>query len=178
MEKGFMVTDLNWNENRNTYEIRIQSPNNKNKNLLSINGSRAVTPEIMIGRSLIYSAEFQKSILAGKTVLKYNQSGFYILNKENDEKPIYAENKKTLFEYMLSEGKKGKMLQRYKGLGEMNPDQLWKTTMDPETRTLLQVKVEDAVDADEVFTILMGDEVEPRREFIYNNALNVISLDI
>jgi DNA gyrase subunit B len=79
---------------------------------------------------------------------------------------------------MLEEGKKGIGIQRYKGLGEMNPEQLWETTMNPGKRTLLQVVIEDAVEADEIFTILMGDEVEPRREFIQNNALEVSTLDI
>ena len=85
---------------------------------------------------------------------------------------------KELINHILELGKKGLYLQRYKGLGEMNPGQLWETTMDTEKRTLLQVKVEDAVEADDIFTKLMGDEVEPRREFIERHALEVAYLDI
>jgi len=81
-------------------------------------------------------------------------------------------------EHILARGKKGMTIQRYKGLGEMNPEQLWETTMNPETRVLKKVMVEDAVDTDEIFTILMGDEVEPRKEFIETNALNVVNLDV
>lgn len=81
-------------------------------------------------------------------------------------------------EFVLERGKKGVFIQRYKGLGEMNPDQLWETTMNPETRVLKQVQIEDAVESDEIFTILMGDQVEPRKEFIEQNALNVSNLDV
>jgi DNA gyrase subunit B len=82
-----------------------------------------------------------------------------------------------LLKSVLAEGEKGLTLQRYKGLGEMNPEQLWETTLDPEARTLLQVKVDDLAEADDIFTKLMGDVVEPRREFIQANALDVQHLD-
>jgi len=89
-----------------------------------------------------------------------------------------VESRQELLEFFLARAKKGQYIQRYKGLGEMNPGQLWETTMDPDKRVLLQVKIEDAVEADEIFTVLMGDQVEPRREFIENNALNVSNLDV
>ncbi|NBO20656.1 MAG: DNA gyrase subunit B, partial [Rhodobacteraceae bacterium] len=97
------------------------------------------------------------------------------LVRKDREQVIFGPS--DLMRAILAEGEKGLSLQRYKGLGEMNPEQLWETTLDPNARTLLQVRVEDLAEADDIFTKLMGDVVEPRREFIQQNALNVENLD-
>jgi DNA gyrase subunit B len=129
----------------------------------------------IIDSNLLSAAEFNE--------LRAMQSGFaefgeppYRLVVNGEE--IELERMEQLIDHVERLGRKGIQIQRYKGLGEMNPEQLWETTMNPETRTLLQVKVEDTVEADGIFTVLMGNQVEPRRDFIAQNALNVRNLDI
>jgi DNA gyrase subunit B len=99
-----------------------------------------------------------------------------VLKLDRDELPVVGPA--SAFDRILAQGRRGLSVQRFKGLGEMNPDQLWKTTLDPVARTLLQVKVGDLEDAGQVFATLMGDVVEPRREFIVGNALKVANLDV
>lgn len=100
----------------------------------------------------------------------------YRIANSDDVKEVFS--LKEILLYIKEIAAKGMHIQRYKGLGEMNPQQLWDTTMDPEKRTILQVTLEDAVEADKMFTVLMGDQVEPRREFIETNAHLVKNLDI
>ena len=129
----------------------------------------------MINKDLFLSLDYRKLTDIGTKLIQMIKPGAYI-QREEKKQPV-----KTLGEalnWLISEAKKGQVISRYKGLGEMNPDQLWETTMDPDTRILMQVKVEDAVAADLMFTTLMGDEVEPRRLFIEANALDVVNLDI
>jgi len=177
-KKGYRVSELSWNEERGIYEMMV-SFSREQKQIESIeNESDKNLQHVKIGIGLIYSPEFQKSAVIGKKIFKYNHSKFLVFQNDNQTESVRVNNHRELFDFMVKEGKKGLSIQRYKGLGEMNPEQLWETTMNPEKRTLLRVKIDDEVETDEIFTILMGDQVEPRRDFIQKNALEVGTLDI
>ncbi len=143
--------------------LRILRPGRKNAMLLQ--------PEV------VKSAKFNELKTLFGQVRALGEPPFR-LSFEGEEGLVELPSLDALVEHVLNAGKKGYQVQRYKGLGEMNPEQLWSTTMNPEKRTLLQVRVDDAVVADEIFTTLMGDQVEPRREFIYRNALYASNLDV
>jgi DNA gyrase subunit B len=165
--KGYIAESLSWNEEDAMYELIVKSPEQDNYN-----------QSVVIGRSLVYSSDFQKCFILNRKLEVDDIPPFEIYTTDRDDAPVVMEDKRILLQYLLEDGKKGINIQRYKGLGEMNPEQLWQTTMHPDRRNLLKVKVEDAVESDEIFTVLMGDEVEPRRDFIQNNALEVSMLDI
>ncbi len=133
-----------------------------------------VETERTIGAEFFRSAEYRNLVQLGQKLTLPLQAGAYV---ERGEKQEPIANLGEAMSWLLAQARRGMQFQRYKGLGEMNPDQLWETTMDPETRRLLQVRIEDVVAADDIFSTLMGDQVEPRREFIEENALSVANLD-
>ncbi len=164
---GYTTESLSRNEEDDMFELIVKSNNKDNyKN------------NITIGRNLIYSSDYQKCLMLNSKIKIDDIPPFEIHTNDSENKPDIIDNKIELLKHLIEDGKKGVNIQRYKGLGEMNPEQLWQTTMHPDRRNLLKVTVEDAVESDEIFTILMGDDVEPRREFIQNNALEVSMLDI
>ena len=126
---------------------------------------------------ILSSHEYKLLLQAYRLVEDLCKDERAFISSEGKEEGMVGD-RQELLDFFFERAKKGQYIQRYKGLGEMNPEQLWETTMDPEKRMLLQVKIEDAIAADDIFTVLMGDQVEPRREFIENNALNVSNLDI
>jgi DNA gyrase subunit B len=136
---------------------------------------KGLQQELVVDQNLLTSAEFRELLALSPAALGLGKPP-YRLKIEGQEKSFVTTAE--VVQEILEIGKKGIAIQRYKGLGEMNPQQLWETTMNPETRTLLQVALEDVVMADEIFTILMGDQVEPRRNFIQTHALEVRNLDI
>jgi DNA gyrase subunit B len=134
-----------------------------------------IVTERLIQPEFFGSGEYRKLAELGQQLENLIGDGAYVTRGERREA---VSSFKQAMHWLLDESKRGQTIQRYKGLGEMNPEQLWDTTMNQDTRRLLQVKIEDAVAADEIFTTLMGDHVEPRREFIERNALDVNNLDV
>ncbi len=133
-----------------------------------------------LGPNIPLVSEYRQALDLYKDIQKYLQSSFNLVKGADSENRhvVHIDNWHDLINIVRSETFKGSHLQRYKGLGEMNADQLWETTMNPANRTLVQVKIDDAETADDIFSTLMGDKVEPRRDFIQNHALEVTDLDI
>jgi DNA gyrase subunit B len=137
--------------------------------------SHGVSREYLLGRDFLFSADYTEIVSAGKQLSELVTGRFEV---RRGEKQSEVESVKEALAWLNDEATRGQSKQRYKGLGEMNPDQLWKTTMDPSNRSMLRVTIEDAIAADQMFTTLMGDHVAPRREFIEANALAVANLDV
>ena len=173
---GF-VKGLTENEsNGTTYRYEIKEDQERHNWYVSvIVRQHGIDSEYKFDHDFIDSTEYKKLKDLNQAINGMMEEGAYVKRGEKT-KPVsqFVE----ALDWLMAESKRGQYIQRYKGLGEMNPEQLWETTMDPNSRRMLQVTVEDAIAADQLFTTLMGDQVEPRREFIENNALQVANLDV
>lgn len=169
---------LSWNTNKEAPQYQVKTKELIDKNtfvpIVSI-VSHGVTTDYVLPTNLFVSGEYRHLANLAEKISGLIEPGAYVARDDRREN---ITNFTAVFDWLMSEAKKGLNIQRYKGLGEMNPEQLWDTTMDPNTRHMLKVAIEDAVAADQIFTTLMGDQVEPRREFIEQRALEVVNLDV
>ncbi len=157
-----------------TYEVDALQESDQH-GIRIIHSVHGISNDELISHEFFKSSDYKKISFMHDQLQGLIGEGAFI---ERGEKSIKIDDFQEAFNWLMDETKRGQHIQRYKGLGEMNPEQLWETTMDPNVRRLLQVTIEDAIAADEIFTTLMGDHVEPRREFIESNALDVENLDV
>ena len=158
------------------YQVTLEDDAERASWLARINAiNHNVGNERVMTSEFFASSEYQNMVALGKQLSDLLTEGAFV---QRGERRAEVSSFKEALDWLMSEARRGQHIQRYKGLGEMNPEQLWETTLDVTARRLLRVQIEDAVAADEVFTTLMGDQVEPRREFIETNALQVANLDV
>ncbi len=157
-------------------EVTLQHDEERGLYLPTINAMvRGVSEKIVLGQNFVSGADYEELVsLSAQMKVQFGEGGGLFRGEKQKEVRRISE----AFDWLLGESRRGADIQRYKGLGEMNPEQLWLTTMDPTVRRMLRVTVDDVIAADQMFTTLMGDQVEPRRQFIENNALQVVNLDI
>jgi len=160
---GYEVSEVIHDEEHNLFELEVQS------------SGEWGTLKTRVNQRLVSQVEY-RNMQAIRKELADQWTPPFVINGTGDD--VRCESRREMLEKFMEIAKKGINVQRYKGLGEMNPDQLWDTTMNPDTRRMLSVRIEDAVEAEAIFTILMGDQVEPRRKFIEENALEVVNLDV
>ncbi len=163
-ENGYETSPLEYDQEREIYEMEIFKEG-------------GTEPLLRIGRNVLSTNDYKLMLKSYGKIESFDNSPFVVGTRDGKKADTLSlSDKHNFYTYMMEEAKKGITIQRYKGLGEMNADQLWETTMNPDKRKLLQVRIEDAEKADEIFTLLMGEDVEPRRNFIQKHALEVSSL--
>jgi DNA gyrase subunit B len=158
-----------------SFRVELQRSDGHAARLVLHKTEHGVTSHKVLHKELFESAEYQRIADLARMLAGLIGAGAYVV-RGNEREDVSSF--KQAINWLFDQARKGQSIQRYKGLGEMNPEQLWDTTINPQTRRLMQVRIEDAVASDEIFTTLMGDQVEPRREFIEKNALAVANLDI
>ncbi len=166
-DNGYVAGEIEYDEQRDIFEMDI----------LDKKGNQLL---LRVGREILSTGDYKTMLKKCEKIENFNKPPFTISAKKSEalvKKENTFKNTDDLYEFLMTESKKGINIQRYKGLGEMNADQLWETTMNPDKRMMLQVDIEDAEKADEIFSLLMGEDVEPRRNFIQKHALEVSSLD-